>query len=151
MNYVDQNLLPGESILFSAKRHWMCFAYSAVGALISLALLCTELKGVGLFVFLAFSIPAGVIAYIDFVSSEFVVTNKRVIAKVGVIQRSSVELMLSKIEGFQVEQGILGRIFDYGTVVASGTGSTKSPFSLISQPAKIRRCVYEALDRLAGS
>jgi uncharacterized membrane protein YdbT with pleckstrin-like domain len=45
------------------------------------------------------------------------------------IRRNSVELLINKVEGIQVNQGILGRILGFGSITISGTGGTKNPFS----------------------
>ena len=51
-------------------------------------------------------------------------TDHRVMVKVGVIRRHSLEIMLPQVEGIGVDQGILGRILSYGTITVSGTGAT---------------------------
>ena len=126
MKYISKNLLPGESIVYRAKRHWMLYSISALISLLAVWFLLfgAEACLFGLILILLLVIPFSILTYLDIKTSEFVVTNKRVIVKVGVIRRYSLELLLSKIEGLRIEQGILGRIFDYGTVVASGTGSS---------------------------
>jgi uncharacterized membrane protein YdbT with pleckstrin-like domain len=81
---------------------------------------------------------------VAFVTSEFAVTNKRLIVKVGVLRRRIVEMQLSKVEAIAVDQSLLGRIFGYGNIVVTGTGGTKEPFSAISSPLKFRRAVQAA-------
>jgi uncharacterized membrane protein YdbT with pleckstrin-like domain len=46
--------------------------------------------------------------------TEIVVTDRRVIYAHGFIQRHSVEVHMDKIESVDVDQGMLGRVFDYG-------------------------------------
>jgi len=67
------------------------------------------------------------------------VTNKRVLSKVGFIERESDETLLSKIEAIAVDQGFLGRLLDFGTVTITGTGGTDEPFPRIAQPLELRR------------
>ncbi|MBA2589848.1 MAG: PH domain-containing protein [Alphaproteobacteria bacterium] len=74
-------------------------------------------------------------------SSEFAVTNRRVIVKVGFISRRTIEINLSKVESVEVNQDILARMFNYGTILVIGTGGTKEPFSLIDDPLAFRRAV----------
>lgn len=38
----------------------------------------------------------------SFITSEFAVTNKRVIAKIGLIGRNTLELFLTKVESIQI-------------------------------------------------
>ena len=57
------------------------------------------------------------------------------------IRRHSLELLLQKVEGIGVDQGIAGRVLGYGTITVSGTGGTKESFPLISDPLEFRRQV----------
>ena len=78
-------------------------------------------------------------------SSEFAITNKRVLIKVGLIRRHSLELLLQKVEGIGVDQGFLGRVLGYGTITVSGVGGTKEAFRMISNPLEFRRQVQASL------
>jgi uncharacterized membrane protein YdbT with pleckstrin-like domain len=78
-------------------------------------------------------------------SSEFAITNKRVLIKVGLVRRHSLELLLQKVEGIGVDQSILGRILGYGTITVSGVGGTKEAFRMISSPLEFRRQVQASL------
>ena len=66
------------------------------------------------------------------------ITNKRVIAKFGFISRRTVEIKLSKVESMQVDQGIFGRMLDYGSLVVSGAGNPQAPIPGISDPIPFR-------------
>ena len=64
-----------------------------------------------------------IIAYVRYKSVELAVTTKRIIVKHGFIRRQTVEINLDKVESIQVEQGMLGRLFNFGTLIISGTGT----------------------------
>lgn len=81
-------------------------------------------------------------------STEMAVTNKRVLVKVGIMSRRSIEIMLSKIESVRVDQTVMGRIFGYGTIIVRGVGGTPEPFADIAHPLDFRRHVQEQIDRL---
>lgn len=76
-------------------------------------------------------------------TSEFAITNKLIIIKVGLISRRTLEMNLSKIESVNVDQGILGRMLGYGTIVVIGTGGTKEPFASIADPMNFRKKFQE--------
>ena len=157
MSYVDKNLMDGEQVFYRAHRHWTIFG----GPLLVLFAGVLVFAGVRLWappewspdsVGLAALILGGVIAlfmaipaFVDRATSEFAVTNKRVIIKVGWIQRRSVETLLTKVEGIEVHQGICARAFDYGTIVITGTGGSKEPFERIGAPLLFRRKVQEQI------
>lgn len=44
-----------------------------------------------------------------------------------------------------MDQGILGRIFGYGTIIVTGTGGTKEPFRNIAAPLEFRRMVQQTV------
>jgi uncharacterized membrane protein YdbT with pleckstrin-like domain len=145
MGYVENNLLPNEEITYHARLHWIIYALPAVVFVIAILLV---LGGGG---WIAGSV-FGVIAFVLFLppwikasSSEFAITNKRVLIKVGLIRRHSLELLLQKVEGIGVDQGILGRILGYGTITVAGVGGTKEAFRMISNPLEFRRQVQSSL------
>ena len=81
----------------------------------------------------------------SFVTSVFVVTDQRVLIKVGWIQRRSLETLLAKIEGIVVEQGLGGRLFGYGNIIVTGTGGTHERFDMIADPMQFRKHVQEQI------
>jgi len=80
-------------------------------------------------------------------SAEFAVTNKRVVVKTGILRHRSSETLLRQVEGITVDQGILGRIFNYGTIVVEGTGTDKVPYAKIGDPLGFRLSVLEQIDK----
>ena len=54
----------------------------------------------------------GLHAYIDYETSEYAVTNRRILMKTGWIRRSTLELFLTKIEALHIDQSVLVRPFD---------------------------------------
>lgn len=147
MGYIDDNLMKGERIIYRSKLHWVIFILPALFFLIALPWMFSgdrALTPVGTF-FILIGMVTGVIAFIVYKTSEFGITNKRVIVKVGFISRNSLEVLLSKIEGIQVNQGILGRLLDYGSITISGTGGTKDPFHRIEAPLEFRKKAQEQI------
>ena len=76
---------------------------------------------------------------IDSATSEFGVTNKRVIIKVGFLRRKTLELLLRHVEAISVDQSVMGRLLNYGAVTLTGTGGVKEVFHNISKPLEFRR------------
>ena len=59
-------------------------------------------------------------------SAEFAVTSRRVIISLGLLQRRTVETMLTKVEAISVDQSLNGRLFNYGTITVTGSVSIAS-------------------------
>ncbi|MDO8597339.1 MAG: PH domain-containing protein, partial [Sulfuricaulis sp.] len=79
-------------------------------------------------------------------TTELAVTNKRIISKSGVIQRTTMELSLDKIESIKVDQGIMGRILNFGLITISGTGGDKTPIESIADPLQFQKHFMSAVD-----
>jgi len=97
MSYIDQNLLTGERIVYRTNLHKIVFFWPVVIAGLAL-LVWSEGADAGLTILLI-AIGVAVYAYLTYKSSEFGITNKRVLVKVGVFSRRSIEILLSKVEG----------------------------------------------------
>ena len=87
-------------------------------------------------------------ALIVFFTTECVLTDMRILGKKGLIRRETIEIHLSKIEGFQVKQSILGRMFNFGSVTITGTGGLKNPFQGIANPLDFRSLINEQIAKL---
>jgi uncharacterized membrane protein YdbT with pleckstrin-like domain len=79
---------------------------------------------------------------------EIVITDRRVIIKMGIIARQTRELFFSKIESVDLRQGILARILNYGTIIIRGTGGTTQPCKFIRDPLQFRATVQQMQERV---
>lgn len=133
-SYIDSILTTNEQILHRAE-----LSIWAKSGAILIGLLLLPVFGLGLLVLLG--------VYLSKISTELAITEKRVIAKFGFIRRSTIEINLHKIESIQVEQGLLGRIFNYGSLVVSGGGNPQAPIPGIRDPLAFRKAFTEAQER----
>ena len=146
--YVDQYLMPGENVVYRTRLHWAVFLPALAWFIFAIFLFFTgngTAASVGGFVLVLLVFPFAITALLERANSEFAVTNKRVLIKTGWIRRHSLETLLSKVEGIRVEQSIFGRMWDYGTIVVSGTGGSKEPFHKIAEPMLFRRRVQDQI------
>ncbi len=132
MSYVDSTLIEGEIVLYRAQVSWWPLIPWILLGIITV---------VGILIVLPW-------AYIKRRTTELAITNKRVIAKKGLIQRDTIEMFLSKVEAAHVEQSVPGRVLDYGTVILSGTGIVSSRFEKISAPLEFRKRFMSAADKV---
>jgi uncharacterized membrane protein YdbT with pleckstrin-like domain len=133
-SYVEGALVKDDKIV-----HIGHISLWSLSHLFALGVILLPLFGLGL-IFL-------VLAYIRYQTTELAITSKRVIAKFGFISRRTIEININKVESVQVDQGILGRLFDYGTLVISGAGTPQAPIPGISAPMAFRRAFIEAQDQ----
>ena len=150
MSYVDSTLLPGEQVTFRTYLHWLIFVRAIVIVAIGVAILVVGYQHHwAAAVWLGAAVAAlGLIgwlaAYVRRRSSEFAVTNKRVIVKAGILRRRTVEMLLRQVEALEVDQSLTGRMLGYGTVIIIGTGGTREPFEKVSAPLEFRRAAQAA-------
>ncbi len=146
MGYVDQNLLQGEEVFYRARLHLVIFLAPALVAVLGVIAFAANAMLAALLLVAALLLGAD--RYIRLATSEFAVTNKRVLIKIGLVRRHTLELLLAKVETIGVEQDIFGRIFNYGTIVVTGTGGTKELFPVIARPLEFRKAVQERAGRV---
>lgn len=153
MSYIDNNLLTDEHVVYRTHLHWIIFSRSILWLLLAFVLyflyvtympLSTQkysqfVIAIPLIIAILEAIPKLVL----YNTSEFGVTDKRVIVKTGFIRVNSSENFLQKVENIQVNQSIGGRILGYGTIIIIGTGGTQEPFHLIHDPLMFRKQVQE--------
>ena len=144
MSYIKSQLLPGEQIRYRGHLHRIIFVPAGAFAVLAVLALVIAMQSGDWPLFWGLAIPA-LVAYvwaqIIYTTSEFAITNKRVVIKVGWLRRRTVETMLSKVEGINVDQSVLGRLLGYGSIVITGTGGTAEPFRNIGNPFEFRRQV----------
>jgi uncharacterized membrane protein YdbT with pleckstrin-like domain len=149
-SYVDDNLLPTETVLYRAHRSlWplSSFVLLGIGLLVVAGFGTVYFPSNALWFLVALALVCFLWVYILRVTTEFAVTDRRIIAKSGLIARDTVEMFLDKVESLNVDQTIIGRIFNYGTIKVRGTGSTEEPFRNISGPMALRKQFMAAADK----
>ena len=168
MSYVEKNLVPGETLLYQTRHHWIVLIGPLLMALLVglpglLLLFAAADKNLELADYVA-RIPGGtqtlvVLGAILVVTAlatlawgmakrnatEMAVTNRRVLIKTGMGSRRTLDLMLSRVESIGVEETMWGRMIGYGSVIVRGTGGTPEPFVKISHPQEFRRQVQQQI------
>lgn len=138
--YVEESLLPGEQVVFRTPLHWVMFFWPLALALWAMILYSSGASNAAT-VFLVIAGVWGLLRSLEYSSSEFAVTSRRIVIRVGVVRRRTLELQIAKVEAIGVNQGLGGRMLDYGTIVVTGTGGTKEIFKRIANPMQFRRAV----------
>ena len=136
MSYIQNNLQAGEEIKYKADIHWYIFAYPVILLLLSVFFSSAQ---TGFFHYVSlFLLLSGLFQLIKRIllkmGTEYVVTNKKVILKSGILSRDALELVLNKCEGIRINQSLMGRML--GFVVT--TGGVTNKFDFITNPIKFR-------------
>ena len=122
MRYVDSIVVgPHERILHRGRLHWTIFFYpSSILTLFLLPLL-------------------------RWLTSEAVVTSRRIVIATGWLTRQTFELPLTRFESIRVEQGIVARLLGFGSVLVVGIGGGRQLFAHMARPLAFRRAAEHAL------
>jgi uncharacterized membrane protein YdbT with pleckstrin-like domain len=139
MSYIESSLLPGERIVARAHLHRVIFARAlvAVGVAVGAMFYQPAAGAIVMLAALVLAIPPFLVSR----TSEFGVTNKRVVIKTGIVRRRTLELLLRQVEAMSVDQTITGRMLNYGSISLTGTGGVKEEFHNIARPLEFRRHV----------
>ena len=132
MSYIEDSLSKNETIVEIYKPHWFA--------------------KIPIYIFLLMAIPTLsltlIFAYFNYLVlkySEFGATNKRVISKTGIISRKTQEMKINSIETVEIKQGIIGRIFGFGTIKITGRGISDLVFKNIDDPMMVKKSI-ESID-----
>jgi Bacterial PH domain len=168
MTYVDKNLVPGETLLYETRHHWIVLLVPVlVGLLLGVpglyllmrafmlrngagvALGSSTISPQGMAIVGAILLLAGIVIFAYGIvrrnATEMAVTNRRVLIKTGLASRRTLDLMLGRVESIGVEETVFGRMVGYGTVIVRGTGGTPETFEKIAHPQDFRRNVQEQI------
>lgn len=150
MSYTKSNLMKDEVIIHKTELHWIIFLPGII--LFVYGFIYTPQYALLYRIHYAFGGLIGLIAillliaeFVNYRTSEFYITNKRMIMKTGFIRRRTVEILLQKVESISLTQGIIGRIIGYGTILITGTGGTPQPFVKVNKPLIFRNKAQEQL------
>jgi uncharacterized membrane protein YdbT with pleckstrin-like domain len=147
MKYVEEVLQQGETILFASTIHWLIYLPAMLLLIAAIAATFQTVGGselvwrsISLLLFAAALLSAAR-AWFKRWTTEIAVTDRRIIYKRGFIRRHTIEMNMEKVESVDVNQSLLGRIFDYGDVLVRGTGVGFEPLQMIESPIALRNAV----------
>jgi uncharacterized membrane protein YdbT with pleckstrin-like domain len=144
MGYIRHVLQPGETVRYQGSTHWMLYFPAillAAAGIVTLILTWGAPQPYGLLIAIACLVIAFVLAIRAWWmrwTTEIAVTDRRVIYVQGFFERKSIEVHMNQIESVDVDQTLLGRLFNYGDVTIHGTGTTYEPLRAADRPIALR-------------
>ncbi len=142
MSYVERNLMPGETVVYRTRLHWVVIFWPIVLSILfgvaGIVLLARTMAGprddssrtpmlVGGAILLVVALVSLIVALVKRNATEMAVTD-------------------SKVESIGVEESVVGRMLGYGTVVVRGTGGTPEPFDTVAHPLEFRKQVQQQIE-----
>lgn len=134
------------TIVYKARLHFILFFWPAI-------LLC-----VAAYIAIAFPqlrIPSLVIGFcallwegmavLTYMTSYLIIKSKQVILCTGVLIRQTTDIPINKVECVDIRQSIMGSLFNYGTLVITGSGGSRQVVSYLSKPLTSRRYIEQLM------
>lgn len=166
MSYIEKHLIAGETVVYTTRLHWIVLLgplllgllFLLVGSLVAALLVrlstninsrndaSSPLAAAGV-ILLVVGVACIVWGVFKRNATEMAVTDKRVVIKVGLLRRRTIELLLSQVESIVVEESMMGRILGYGDVALRGTGGTPETFNPVDHPIEFRKQVEQQIEK----
>jgi uncharacterized membrane protein YdbT with pleckstrin-like domain len=149
-NLIEKNLLPDEQIVYQTRKHFIIFFAPVIWTIATIILLFNSNP-----LIVKVALAPGIVAalawlnqWLDYITSVFVVTNKRVMMKEGFFTRHANELRLATVSNMTVNQSLLGQLLDYGIVVINPFGGNNDIFRDIAHPFEFQKQTQTQLDKV---
>jgi uncharacterized membrane protein YdbT with pleckstrin-like domain len=151
MSYARSVLQPDEKIVVIGRLHWIIYRWAILSLISGVLLVWLEqtywpagqslMTGTAM-VFGALFVATFAYAWFIRWITEFAITTHRVISSRVFIARKTEEMNMEKVETVDIDQSILGRILDYGTLRITGTGGTNNiEESRLARPFALRNAI----------
>lgn len=150
MSFLDKNILSGEEIIYRTRKHFIIFIGPVAMTLFFFFFLFNSNPFVVRFSWIP-AIGALILwanGALTYMTSEFAVTNKRILMKEGFFIRHMNETRLNAIANVAVYQSLLGQVLDYGSLSINTFGSETDAFMQIAHPNEFQKQLQGQLDKL---
>jgi uncharacterized membrane protein YdbT with pleckstrin-like domain len=152
MRYVRRVLQPGETIVYATRLHPIIFWRAILSLIIAIILAVAAwytadnqnlglALGIAGAIFALLSLSSAIRAFIRRATTELAITDRRVVYKVGLISRHTIEMNRRQVESVDVDQSLFGRMIGYGTIIIRGTGGSLEPMRQIDSPLTFRNYI----------
>lgn len=151
MGFIERNLLPDEQVIYRTKKHYIIFLAPAFWTCVIFIFYFNSND----YVQKAAFIPAIAALFywakelLNYYTSDFVVTTKRIIMKEGFFFRHTNETRLTTISNVTINQDLLGQALNYGTVLINSFGGETDPFLQIASPLEFQKYALGQLDKIS--
>lgn len=151
MGYPERLLSPGEKVVREFRPHWQFLVLPMVFGLVAVSLAIVVLvtvEGTASLLLVLGLVALWALLSVkrvaDWLTTEYVVTNERVVRRAGVFSRSGVEIPLESITNVAFNQSFIERMIRSGDLVIESAGeSGQSRYSDIPDPEGLQSLIYQ--------
>ncbi|WP_062464289.1 PH domain-containing protein [Demequina soli] len=159
MAYPRNLLAPDEDVVVDAHPHWKALVGPVIVSALSIALVSLVLWWVasadmnatleaGLWI--AAAVVAVVLIawlavspFIRWSTTHFVITDRRVIFRTGVLTKTGIDIPLARINTVQFRHGLVDRMFKTGTLIIESASDDPLEFDDIPNVEKVHALLYD--------
>jgi uncharacterized membrane protein YdbT with pleckstrin-like domain len=149
--YPKRLLSPDEEIVKEFHPHWQYLLtpmLSFVALLILVIVAVTVVDGAGRVVLILGGVAVWVLLSVkrvaDWITTQYVITNERVVHRAGVFSRSGIEIPLESITNVAFRQSLFERLVRSGDLVIESAGETgQSRYQDIPDPEGLQSLIYQ--------
>lgn len=160
MAYPRRLLNDHEGVRVDLHPHWWFLAaptvavVAAIGVAVAALTVADEgstlqtVLGWGAIAALAVSSCWLVVRYGKWITTHFVITDRRIIFRTGLLAKRGVEIPLERVQTVHFSQGVLERLVGAGDLmIESGGESGRQYFTDIRQPDRVQQVIHAELDQ----
>jgi uncharacterized membrane protein YdbT with pleckstrin-like domain len=134
------------NVLYLAKLHWLLFLWPSIllcsGFILGIELI--QLKEVALLL-IGIALIWLLMTWITYHYSSLMIKPTQISLHTGMLIRKTVDIPVTKIETVDIRQTIVGSIFNYGSLMITGTGGTRHLIDLLDKPLTCRRYIEQLM------
>jgi uncharacterized membrane protein YdbT with pleckstrin-like domain len=144
----------GEEIVLALREHWLTFLKPGLvlagAVIVGLILLANGWEGPPLL--LAGLLVLGALgwfakAYIEWVSTDFVITTDRLIYRHGIVSKHGIEIPLERVNTVFFHQSVFERMAGAGDLVIESAGERgRQEFSNVRRPSAVQNEIYKQME-----
>jgi uncharacterized membrane protein YdbT with pleckstrin-like domain len=147
---MSSRLLPEEVIVFQTRKHKVIFFIPVVLTIVALYAypFFSHSPMLEKVVWTLFLVPGIFFLYslVEYMTSIFIVTNKRIMMREGFFTRHTNETLLTSISQVTVDQNLIAQLLNYGTVTVNAFGASDT-FVMIAGPYLFQQALNEQVNR----
>ena len=133
MAYPQKLLSDGEVIVHEMRPHWRALVFpafwliviAAAGSYLAAMTDNSGLRWIVLGIALALLIWLVLIPFLTWISSQYVITNRRIITRSGILARRGRDMPLSKVNDVSFSYGVIDRMLGCGTIDVQSAGENQ--------------------------
>ena len=162
MSKLDKHLVENEKIFIEGNTHTVvhapaviCFVFTMMFVLPFVAQYNPDdPSGSMLLLILSAVFFAGMVFFVAYGllmrgAMIYAITNRRILIKSAIFQRELVDIPLPDVDRIYMEQGGLGEVFNFGTLVVARKEGEEESVPLISRPEKMLETSNQVMERFA--